>query len=40
LIIVTISFTFLSGVRSFIGNRWEVMIKIIAIPNQNDVSMP
>ncbi len=40
LIIVTISFTFLSGVRTFIGNRWEVMIKIIAIPNQNDVSMP
>jgi hypothetical protein len=40
LIIVSISFTFLSGVRTFIGNRWEIMVKIIAIPNQNDVTIP
>ncbi len=40
LVIVSISFTFLSGFRTFIGNRWEVMVKIIAMPNQNEVNLP
>lgn len=40
LVIVSISFTFLSGFRTFIGNRWEVMVKIIAKPNSSEVNFP
>jgi hypothetical protein len=39
-LLVSISFTFMSSMRSFIGNRWELMIKIIASPNQSEVTMP
>ena len=40
LLLVTISFTFMTGVRSFVGTRWETMVKIIAIPNSSEVAMP
>ena len=40
LVIVSISFTFMNGIRSFVGTRWELMVKMIAAPNPNEVNMP
>jgi hypothetical protein len=40
LILITMSFSFMSGFRGYIGTRWETMVKLIASPNQNEVSMP
>lgn len=39
-ILMTISFGFIRGFNTLIGTRWEVMLKIIANPNQSDVSLP
>lgn len=38
LLLVTISFGFMRGFNRFIGTRWEVMLKIIARPNE--ISFP
>ena len=40
IILVTISFTLLRGFRGMVGGRWEVMLKIIAKPNQSEISFP
>jgi hypothetical protein len=40
LILMTTSFTLLRGFNAHIGNRWETMLKIIAIPNGDKVSLP
>lgn len=40
LVLISLSFGFLSGFRSYIGFRWEKMIKIIASPNENEVQIP
>jgi uncharacterized protein (UPF0333 family) len=39
-LLMTISFSFMRGFNSHIGSRWEFMLKIIASPNSNDVSIP
>jgi len=39
-ILMTISFGFIRGFNTLIGTRWEIMLKIIAVPNQSDVSIP
>jgi hypothetical protein len=40
LVIVTISSTLMRGLGSFIGLRWESIVKVVATPNGNDVTMP
>jgi hypothetical protein len=40
LLLVTISFGFMRGFTFLIGTRWELMLKIIARPNQSAVSLP
>lgn len=40
MILVTVSFAFMKGFSTLIGSRWEVMLKIIARPNQNSVNLP
>ena len=40
MILITISFAFLRGFNFLIGTRWEIMLKIIAKPNQNTISLP
>lgn len=40
LILITISFGFMNGFRYLVGTRWELMIKIIARPNQSEVMLP
>jgi hypothetical protein len=39
-LLVSISFGFMKGFRSFQGNRWETMIRIIAKPNNSDINLP
>jgi Flp pilus assembly pilin Flp len=39
-LLVSLSFTFMRGFNSHIGNRWEYMLKRIAVPNEADVSVP
>jgi len=40
MILVTISFAFMNGFSRLVGTRWELMLKIIARPNQNSVTLP
>lgn len=40
MILVTISFAFMRGFNRLVGTRWELMLKIIATPNQSDVRIP
>jgi hypothetical protein len=40
MILVTISFAFLRGFSYLIGTRWEIMLKIIARPNQDTIQLP
>ena len=40
MILMTISFGFMNGFSRLIGTRWEIMLKIIARPNQNSVTLP
>jgi len=40
MILVTISFGFMNGFSRLVGTRWEIMLKIIARPNQNSVTLP
>lgn len=40
MILVTISFAFMKGFNRLIGTRWEVMLKIIATPEQSSVIIP
>lgn len=40
MILVTISFGFMNGFSRLIGTRWEIMLKIIARPNQSSVTLP
>ncbi|MBP9680153.1 MAG: hypothetical protein KBD76_02015 [Bacteriovorax sp.] len=39
-LLVSISFTFMRGFNSYIGTRWEIMLKIIASPNSSEVTLP
>jgi hypothetical protein len=40
LLLLLISFSFMRGFRYLVGTRWEIMLKIIAMPNAKDVSIP
>jgi hypothetical protein len=40
LLLLLISFSFMRGFRYLIGTRWEIMLKIIAKPNQDTVILP
>jgi hypothetical protein len=40
LMLITISFGFMKGFSHLIGTRWELMLKIIARPNQDSVVLP
>jgi len=40
MILISVSFGFMKGIRYLVGSRWEVMVKIIAVPNQADVQIP
>ena len=40
LILITISFGFMKGFSYLVGTRWELMLKIIAKPNQSEVKLP
>jgi hypothetical protein len=40
IILVTISFAFMKGFSTLIGGRWELMLKIIARPNQSLIKIP
>jgi len=40
IILITISFTFMRGFNALIGNRWQVMLKIIGKPDNNDFTLP
>ena len=39
-LLITMSFGFMTGFRHLVGTRWEVMLKIIARPNANEVNIP
>jgi uncharacterized protein (UPF0333 family) len=39
MILVTISFGFMKGFSNLIGVRWEIMLKIIAKPNQDTFTL-
>lgn len=39
-LLITVSFSFMRGFNSYVGNRWEVMLKIIARPNSGEVRLP
>lgn len=39
LMLITIAWTFMTGFNHYIGARWEVMLKIIARPNGNNISL-
>lgn len=39
-LLITISFTFMRGFTSLVGNRWGVMLKLIARPNASSVNFP
>ncbi|MBY0413457.1 MAG: hypothetical protein K2Q18_04800 [Bdellovibrionales bacterium] len=40
LILMTISMAFMKSFSLLVGNRWEVMLKIIARPNGSSVTLP
>jgi hypothetical protein len=40
MILISVSFGFMEGIRYLIGTRWETMVKIIAVPNQATVKIP
>jgi len=39
LTMITISTAFIRGINGLVAKRWEVMVKIIAAPNQNEVEI-
>jgi hypothetical protein len=39
-LLASISFGFMKSFRTLIGNRWQVMIQIIARPNGSGVIIP
>jgi sugar phosphate permease len=39
-IIISISFGFMKGFRTLIGDRWQVMIQIIAVPKGSGIQIP
>ncbi len=36
---ITLSMIFIRGINGMVAKRWEVMVKIIASPNQNEVEL-
>ena len=40
LVLMTISLTFFKSFNFGIGSRWEIYLKVIAYPNQNEVVIP
>lgn len=38
--LISLSFAFMTGFRTLIGHRWEAMIKLIATPNSREVTIP
>ena len=40
MLLIIISFTFMRGFNRLVGTRWEIMLKIIASPNANEVNFP
>ncbi|MBC7427891.1 MAG: hypothetical protein H7336_04710 [Bacteriovorax sp.] len=40
MLLVTISFGFMKGFSRLVGSRWEIMLQIIAKPNQDSVRLP
>jgi sugar phosphate permease len=39
-VIISISFGFMKGFRTLIGDRWQVMIQIIATPKSTGIVIP
>lgn len=38
--LISMSFAFMTGFRSIIGHRWEAIIKLIATPYSREVKIP
>jgi len=40
LTMISLSMLFIRGVNGLVSKRWEVMVKLIAHPSQNEVQLP